>query len=209
MTSMLLTQRIFSAAAEAVVALWVGPAMTGIDESLSPPRRGGGNVPPRLRRLVASFRALRPRLVLGQISRRRRIKQRHDLVLHGRDPVRDLDPLSAVPLLHIGGVMAVVILAGHLDRRAEIRETDLLPARRWDLQCLKTAPYIIAGDHLLAGDLLRVADGLGNQHRIIDASLVQVLADLLLRRLAVLADHVFLYVLDRWELVADRIEVQR
>src|SRR3974377_1655204 len=110
------------------------------------PRSDGGerNVHRKLRRLVASFRALRPWLVLGQIVLRRRIKQRHDLVLHGRDPVRDLDPLGAVPLLHIGGVMAVVILASHLDRRAEIREADLLPARRWDLQGLKTARYIIA-----------------------------------------------------------------
>src|SRR3974390_715214 len=175
------------------------------------PRRDSGerNVHPKLRRLVASFRTLRPRLVLGQIVLRRSVKQRHDLVLHGRDPIGDLDPLGTVPLLQIGGVMAVVILASYLDRRAEVREADLLPARRWDLQRLKTAPYVVAGDHLLAGDLLRVAAGLGNQHGVINASVVQVLADLLLRRLAVLADHVFLYVLDRWALVADRIEVQR
>ena len=52
-----------------------------------------------LRRLVASFRALRPAGVrLGAYSLAAASMQRTDLVLHRRDPVRRLDPLGAIPL---------------------------------------------------------------------------------------------------------------
>ena len=60
------------------------------------------------------FRALRPRLVLGHVVLGRGVEKRLHLVLHGRDPVGDFHPLGAVPLLHVGGVVAVVVGAGHL-----------------------------------------------------------------------------------------------
>src|SRR5437016_5387654 len=87
----------------------------------SPRARGEAPSPQtRSRRLVASLRAGRPGLVLRHVVLGRRLEQRTHLVLHRRDPVGDLDPLGAVPLLHIGAVMAVVVAARHLvDRRAE------------------------------------------------------------------------------------------
>src|SRR5690348_10371431 len=69
--------------------------------------------------VVAGLGPLRPRLVLAHVVVGGAVEQRQHLVLHRRDPVRDLHPLPAVPLLHVGGVVAVVVLAGHVDRRGE------------------------------------------------------------------------------------------
>src|SRR6266508_5844572 len=74
------------------------------------------------RRFVAGLGTLRPGLVLGDVVLGGRVEQRNHLVLDGRDPVGDLDPLGAVPLLHVRRMMAVVVVAGHIDRRAEALE---------------------------------------------------------------------------------------
>src|SRR5262245_4881955 len=63
-------------------------------------------------RLVARLGARRPGLVLGHVVLGCRLQQRAHLFLHGRDPVGHLHPLGAVPLLHVGGLMAVMIGAG-------------------------------------------------------------------------------------------------
>src|SRR5450756_444660 len=99
MTSMLLTERIAPASADDVFSICAATAMQAPKE-LSP-RHGAGREIFELRRLVARLRALRPRLVLGHVVRRRRFEQWAHLVLHGRNPVGDLHPLGAVPLLYV------------------------------------------------------------------------------------------------------------
>src|SRR5215207_5122713 len=122
---MLLTVRMASAGARAVVC--VADATADIKNSVSPlpPAAGGRSAKPSPRfagrgkeasaRLVAGLRALRPRRILGHVVLGGCFEQRTHLVLHGRDPVGDLDPLGAVPLLHVGRVMAVMVVARHLD----------------------------------------------------------------------------------------------
>ncbi len=140
----------------------------------------------------------------------RLIDQRNDLVLHGRDPIGDLDPLGAVPLLHIGRVVAVVVVAGDLHRRREVSKPISFHRAAVMLQRFQTAAHFITGDVLLAGDLLRVADAFGDHRSIHYAAIVEVLADLILRRLAVaLVDHVLDDVLDRREVRAHGVEVER
>src|ERR1700716_3941026 len=71
------------------------------------------------RRLVTGLRAFRPRLVFLDVIGGGCFEQRAHLVLHGRNPIRYLQPFGAVPLLHVGAVMAVMVAARHAaDRRA-------------------------------------------------------------------------------------------
>ena len=80
--------------------------------------------------------------------------------------------------------MAVVVGAGELDRRREAGKANRLQTDLVEIDVLETAPDILAGDHLLAGQLLRRGDGLGDQHRIIDAVAIERAAELARRRLA-------------------------
>src|SRR5206468_2623154 len=88
----------------------------------TPPRPSAATTLPAVRgrdkpasaRLVARLRALRPRRVLGHVVLGCGFKQRTHLVLHGCDPVGDLDPFGPVPLLHEGRMVPVVILARHV-----------------------------------------------------------------------------------------------
>src|SRR3569832_694867 len=105
--------------------------------------------------LVAGFRALRPAGIGAGIVMRRRQDQRLDLRLDRLDPVGTLGPLLAVPLRHVGRVMAVMVGAGDLHRRDEAGRTHFLQPRFADLESLEAAPHVGAVDHLLAGDLLR------------------------------------------------------
>ncbi len=80
--------------------------------------------------------------------------------------------------------MAVVVGAGRLQRPGEAVEPERLEARRVEIEVFEAAAHVLAGDDFLAGDLLRLGDRLGDQHRIVDAAIVEHLADLALRRLA-------------------------
>ena len=107
-------------------------------------------------------------------------------------------------------MVPVVIGARDVDRRREVFEPDLLPARLGDLERLQSAPHVLAGNLLLAGELLGGADRLGDQHRVEHAAVVEILADLVAADLALaLVDHVFEDVLNRREAGADRIDVER
>src|SRR6185312_193310 len=144
MTSILLTRRMRAGSAEGA-ALWVSTAdMASTPESGLPPRTGRGHCRSdrRLRRLVASLGALRPAGVALDVFGRGLLEQRLDLLLQRLDPVGRLDPLGPVPLLHVGRRVTVVVVAGHLHRRAEVREAELLPARRRDVERLEAAPHV-------------------------------------------------------------------
>src|SRR5450756_1230740 len=75
---MLLTERIAPTGADNVFSICAATAMRAPKE-LSP-RHGAGREISKLRRLVARLRALRPRLVLGHVVRRRRFEQWTHLV---------------------------------------------------------------------------------------------------------------------------------
>ena len=80
--------------------------------------------------------------------------------------------------------MAVMIGAARLERTDEAVEADRLQSRGVDVEVFEAAAHVLARDDLLAGDLLRLGDRLGDQHRVVDAAIVKHLAELVLRRLA-------------------------
>src|SRR5262249_29942631 len=119
-------------------------------------------------------------------------------------------PFAAVPLLHVGRMMAVVVRAAYGEGRGKVRQAELLEARFGDPERFQPAAHLVPGDILLACEPLRVADALGHDHRRQYAPIVEVFAHLVLRGLALaLVDHVFHDVLGCREIGADRIEVER
>src|SRR3954453_8629954 len=165
--------------------------------------------PARLRLLGAAFGALRPAGVLLGILLGVLDEKRAHHVLHRIGPVRALRPLRPVPLGDEELVVAVVVLACHLDGRGEALHAELLQPRLGDVERLEPGPHVLAGDDLPAADALRVADRLGDEHRVVDAAIVEHLADLLLRRLREpLVDDVLLDLLDDREIGAGEIEAQ-
>src|ERR1041385_5341637 len=141
MTSMLFTARTFSVAGIGAAAAmnftrrdWNAKEGAAL---LARPPRVMFRLAPGLRRLVASLGALRPAGVLLGVILRRRLDQRTHLVLDRVEPVRGLHPLGSVPLRDECLVMAVVVVAGDLHRRAEAFKTELLETRFCDVQRLQ------------------------------------------------------------------------
>src|SRR3569623_1800952 len=124
--------------------------------------------------LVAGFRALRPAGIGAGIVLGGSFDQRLDLRLDRLDPVGALGPLLPIPLRHVSGVVAVVVGARDLDRRDEAGRAHLLQPRLADLQRFETAAHVGAVDHLLAGDLLRVADRFCDDHRVVYTEDIEV-----------------------------------
>src|SRR5262249_26013265 len=113
----------------------------------------------------------------------------------GRDEVADLGPVRAVPRLYEGRRMAIVVGARGLEGAREAFEPERLESRVVEVEVLEPAPNVLAGHHLLAGDLLRLGYGFGDQHRIVDAAVVEDGPELGLRRVTLAAvDRVFLNV---------------
>src|SRR5262245_26706304 len=69
---------------------------------------------------------------------------------HGRDPVGDDVPLLAVPLLDEHGTVALVVLAGHLDRVREALHAELIEPRLREVQVLEAPAHLLAGERLVA-----------------------------------------------------------
>src|SRR5579883_899370 len=132
----------------------------------------------RSRRLVARLGALRPTGARCGILLGGRVDQREDLVLHRLDPVGILDPGVAVPFGDIGRMVAAVIAARDAERTREADHAELVEARLVDVERFEPAPHVLAGDDLPAGELLRIADALGDDHRVEHAAAVEVLADI-------------------------------
>ena len=100
--------------------------------------------------------------------------------------------------------------AGDRGRRDEAAEADLLEASLGQVERFEAAAHVLGIDHLLAGELLRVADALDDEHRVVDAAVVERFADLLLRRRALaLVDDVLEDVLHRGRLGAGERPAQR
>src|SRR5258705_9246240 len=75
--------------------------------------------------------------LLALFDRRRLDLRAHD-VPHGHDPVRHDVPLLAVPLLDEHGAVALVVLAGDLDRMGEALHPQLFQALVGEVQILET-----------------------------------------------------------------------
>ena len=106
-------------------------------------------------------------------------------------------------------IVAVVVGAVQMDGLGKAGEAQFLPARFADVERLQATAHVRTVNQFLAGQLLRVADTLGNQDSIHDSPVVKIFADLVLRCLAfALVDHVFEDVLDRRIVLADSIDVE-
>ena len=104
--------------------------------------RGGGvaqsdRLSAALMGIVAGLSALRPTWVFRHIGLRGGIKQRHYAIPHRLDPIGRSHPPRAVPLLNVGDVMPIMVVAGDLQWRAETLKSKLLPARRRDVERLQ------------------------------------------------------------------------
>src|SRR5947209_10633705 len=102
---------------------------------------------------------------------------RADDVAHGRDPVRHDGPFLAVPLLDEHRPIALVILAGDLDRVREALHAQLLEPLLGEVEVLHAPADLLAGERLVAVFRHRGADRLGGQHRVDEAAVVERLAD--------------------------------
>src|SRR4029453_12953319 len=72
----------------------------------------------------------------------------HDLA-HGGNPVGELLPLFAVPLLDKDRAIAFMVLAGHLDRSRKPREPQFLQACLRQIEMLKPPPYLLTRQWLV------------------------------------------------------------
>src|SRR5271166_6393609 len=187
---MLTTSRIGAGKGELVIARTPTPALSREGERGRYPSPVYGRRWPegpdegRASLVVAGLAARGPAGVLFGVGFGRLVDQRLDLRCVRADEVADLRPFRAVPLLHEGRRMAVVVGASRLERNRETIEADRLEAGGVDVEIFEAPAHVLAGHDLLAGDLLRLGDGFGDQHRIVDAAIVEHLAELVLRRLA-------------------------
>src|SRR6267378_2907071 len=109
-----------------------------------------------------------------------RLDLRTDHVAHRRNPVRHDLPLLAVPLLDEQGAVALVVLAGDLDRVGETLHAELVEALLRQVEVLEPPPDLLTGEHLVAVLAHRGADRLDREHGIDNAAIVERGAHLLL-----------------------------
>src|SRR5882672_5302835 len=121
----------------------------------------------------------------------RRLELRPDHVAHRRDPVGDDVPLLAVPLLDEHGPVALVVLAGDLDRMREVLHADLLEPLLGQVEVLEAPAHLLAGERLVTELRHRRADRLGGEHRVDEAAVVERGAEVLFLRgaLALVVDE--------------------
>src|SRR6266850_1889706 len=81
---------------------------------------------------------------------RLRLDLRPDHVAHRRDPVGHDLPLLAVPLLDQYGPVALVVLAGDLDRPREVLHAELVEPLRGQVEVLEAPPDLLARQDLVA-----------------------------------------------------------
>src|SRR5437764_1071701 len=124
-------------------------------------------------------------------------------------PVGEHFPLRAVPLLELHQARALVVEAGHLERRHEADRTQLLQALVVDVQVLDAPAHLLAGDRLALAELrLGEADRLGGHDarhhaaRVVDRAEARLVLEL---ALALVVDEL-LDVFHHREVRARRVE---
>src|SRR5262249_15006615 len=105
--------------------------------------------------------------------------QRNYFILDRLNPVGRLGPLGAIPFCEVDTVMPVVVAAAYAEGSRKALHAQFLQARFRDVQGFEAAADIFTGHDLLAGYLLGVADCLGDDDRIEDAAVVEILANLI------------------------------
>src|ERR1700730_1522480 len=127
------------------------------------------------------FRAVALRVVeLLALVDRGLLDLRADDVAHRLDPIRHDLPLLAIPLLDEHGAIALVILAGNLDRPREALHPELVEPLLRQVEVLEPPPDLLAREHLVAVLAHRGADGLDGEHGVGDAPVVERRAHVLL-----------------------------
>src|SRR5882724_11564467 len=109
-----------------------------------------------------------------------RLDLRAHHVTHRLDPLGDDLPLLAVPLLDEHGAIALVVLAGDLDRPREALHAELVEPLLRQVEVLEPPPDLLARKHLVAVLAHRGADRLDGEHGVGDAAVVERRAHLLL-----------------------------
>src|SRR3989442_945211 len=101
-------------------------------------------------------------------------------VAHRLDQTHPPLPLLAVPLLDEHGAVALVILAGHLDRPREALHPELVEPLLRQVEVLEPPADLLAREHLVAVLAHRGADRLDGEHGVGDAAIVERRAHVLL-----------------------------
>src|ERR1700687_1451201 len=109
-----------------------------------------------------------------------RLDLRTDHVAHRLEPVGHHLPLLPVPLLDQHGAVALVVLAGGLDRPREALHAELVEPLLRQVEVLEPPPDLLAREHLVAVLAHRGADRLHGKHGIGDAAIIEWRAHLLL-----------------------------
>src|SRR5262249_43708584 len=125
----------------------------------------------------------RGNVVLLGILCGRLLKLRPDDLAHGGDPVGDLLPLFAVPLLDEDRAVAFMVLARHLDRSRKPRKPQFLQACLSQVEMLKSPPYLLTRQWLVAEFSHCRAYGFDVVHGVDETTVVQDFANIIgLRR---------------------------
>src|SRR5215470_7877391 len=98
---------------------------------------------------------------------------RPDNVAHRRDPSGHDLPLLAVPLLDQHRPVALVVLAGDLDRVREALHAELVQSLLRQVEMLESPTDLLAREHLVAVLAHRRADRLDGEHGVGDAAIVE------------------------------------
>src|SRR3989449_378173 len=109
-----------------------------------------------------------------------RLALRAPHVTHRLAPLGDALPLLAVPLLDEHGAIALVVLAGDLDRPREALHAELVEPLLRQVEVLEPPPDLLAREHLVAVLAHRGADRLDGEHGVGDAAIVERRAHVLL-----------------------------
>src|SRR5262245_48151883 len=148
-------------------------------------------------------------VLLGIVCSRLLKLRPHDLA-HGGNPVGELLPLFAVPLLDKDRAIAFMVIAGHLDRSRKPREPQFLQACLRQVEMLKPPPHLLTRQWLVAELGHSCAHGFYVVHGIDETTVVQDFADIigLRRSLVAVVD-----LLDdggvQWKICANAMEIAR
>ena len=143
--------------------------------------------PAKLRRRLCA--AQLPIVLLGIVCGRLLKLRPYDLA-HGGNPVGELLPLFAIPLLDKDRAIAFMVLAGHLDWSCKPLEPQFLQACLRQVEMLKPPPHLLTRQWLVAEFGHGRAHGFYVVHGIDETTVVQDFADIigLRRRLVAVVD---------------------
>src|ERR1043166_4822815 len=120
-------------------------------------------------------------VLLGIVGGRLLKLRPYDLA-HGGNPVGELLPLFAVPLLDKDRAVAFMIIAGHLDRSRKPRQPQFLQACLRQVEMLKPPPHLLTRQWLVAEFGHGRTYGFRVVHGIDETTVVQDFAEIICLR---------------------------